>query len=138
MSPMKFCCICNDPSDTPICLESGNIKLCFCGIGHLRKWVDDPRISSGLPSELLLESINILDLTVRAWNVLDRNGIKTIGQLIERTPFELLRQKNFGEKSLRNVIEELSKIGLLLNQSQLGSTNWPPWNRPGTEPSEVA
>lgn len=64
--------------------------------------------------EILCQSINILNLSVRSSNCLSNKGIETIGQLIRISPEDLLKIKNFGRKSLREISSKLSKYDLKL------------------------
>ena len=68
--------------------------------------------SSGSPD--LDHPIEDLDLSERPRNCLKRAQINTIGELIQRTPKELLAITNFGQKSLDEVIERLDERGLAL------------------------
>lgn len=65
-------------------------------------------------SELLEQSVEVLDLTPRALNGLKRAEIKTIGELVSKTEEDLMAIKNFGEKSLEEIKEKLKEIGLSL------------------------
>ena len=56
-----------------------------------------------------------LELSVRAANALDCAGIKTIGELCEKSPRDLLRFRNFGRKSLQEIIVRLADLRLKLN-----------------------
>ncbi len=58
--------------------------------------------------------IEELDLTERPRNCLKRAQINSIGDLIDRTPDDLLSITNFGQKSLDEVAEKLAKRGLFL------------------------
>jgi DNA-directed RNA polymerase subunit alpha len=68
--------------------------------------------TSGSPD--LDHPIEDLDLSERPRNCLKRAQINTIGELIQRTPEELLAITNFGQKSLDEVIERLDERGLAL------------------------
>jgi DNA-directed RNA polymerase subunit alpha len=68
--------------------------------------------SSGSPD--LDQPIEDLDLSERPRNCLKRAQVNTIGQLIERSPSELLAITNFGQKSLDEVIVRLDERGLSL------------------------
>jgi DNA-directed RNA polymerase alpha subunit len=65
---------------------------------------------------ILHQSINILNLSVRPYNCLISKGIATIGDLVRFIPEELVKTKNFGRKSLREISDKLSQYKL-----QLGS-----------------
>ena len=73
---------------------------------------DVASVTSGSPD--LDHPIEDLDLSERPRNCLKRAQINTIGELIQRTPEELLAITNFGQKSLDEVIERLDERGLAL------------------------
>lgn len=62
----------------------------------------------------LFRSVHELELSVRAANCLKNANIKTIGDLVQRSESEMLRTKNFGRKSLNEIKEILSEMGLSL------------------------
>jgi DNA-directed RNA polymerase subunit alpha len=62
----------------------------------------------------MLKSVEELELSVRSYNCLKKAEIKTIGELIQKTDSEMLRTKNFGRKSLNEIKELLSEMGLSL------------------------
>ncbi|GMO47100.1 MAG: DNA-directed RNA polymerase subunit alpha [Termitinemataceae bacterium] len=64
--------------------------------------------------QLLNTSVEELELTVRAANCLKQASIKTIGELVRRTEDELTSTKNFGKKSLQEIIEKLHEWNLTL------------------------
>ena len=66
----------------------------------------------GLPVELLLKSIDELELSVRAQNCLLNAEIKRIIDLVNLTEDESLKIKNFGRKSLTEVRENMKALGL--------------------------
>jgi DNA-directed RNA polymerase subunit alpha len=71
--------------------------------------------------------IDDLDLTVRSYNCLKREGVHTVGELVARTESDLLDIRNFGQKSIDEVKIKLHQLGLSLKDS------------PATfDPSEVA
>jgi DNA-directed RNA polymerase subunit alpha len=55
-----------------------------------------------------------LDFSVRTFNCLRREGVSNIGELIQKTPADLLAIRNFGKKSLSEVQEKLQSMGLSL------------------------
>lgn len=69
-------------------------------------------------ARLLGLSIEELDLSVRSFNCLKRAGINTIGELIEKTPEDMLKVRNLGKKSLEEVEEKLAEFGLALKQAE--------------------
>jgi len=60
----------------------------------------------------LKRSVEELELSVRSYNCLKNADIKTIGQLVQKTEGEMLKTKNFGRKSLNEIKEILSEMGL--------------------------
>jgi hypothetical protein len=58
-----------------------------------------------------------LNLTVRSFNSLKSEGIDTVGQLVARTPDDLLGIKNIGERSVEEIEEKLRDLGLGLAQA---------------------
>ena len=61
--------------------------------------------------------IEALDLSERPRNCLRRAQIHSVGELVERTPEELLNITNFGQKSLEEVTAKLDELGLSLQAS---------------------
>ena len=72
---------------------------------------------------LLMRSIEELELTVRSTNCLKAESIFLIGDLIQRSEFDLLKTPNLGKKSLNEIKDVLASKGFAL-----GTTidNWPP------------
>ncbi|MDR1999069.1 MAG: DNA-directed RNA polymerase subunit alpha [Frankiaceae bacterium] len=64
--------------------------------------------------------IEELDLTVRSYNCLKREGIHTVGELVGRSEADLLDIRNFGQKSIDEVKIKLSGMGLALKDSPPG------------------
>lgn len=71
----------------------------------------------GIPVELLLKPVEELELSARAHNCLVSAGKKRIVDLINLTEDELLKVKNFGRKSLREVKDALKSSGLTLGMT---------------------
>jgi DNA-directed RNA polymerase subunit alpha len=63
---------------------------------------------------VLNKPVSDLNLSVRARKCMNRLGIQTLGDLIQRTSEELLESKNFGQTSLNEVKEKLAQYGLAL------------------------
>ena len=59
-------------------------------------------------------NISNLDLSVRSYNCLKRAGINTVEELCKKTPEELVNVRNLGKKSLDEVFQKLSDLGLTL------------------------
>ncbi|GAB7192482.1 DNA-directed RNA polymerase subunit alpha [Kineococcus sp. NUM-3379] len=80
---------------------------------------------AALAADLALE-IEALDLTVRSYNCLKREGIHSVGELVSRSEADLLDIRNFGQKSIDEVKAKLAGMGLHLKDSP-----------PGFDPSAV-
>ncbi|MFZ2448381.1 MAG: DNA-directed RNA polymerase subunit alpha [Syntrophobacteraceae bacterium] len=65
-------------------------------------------------NENLFRSVDELELSVRSANCLKNADIRYIGELVQRTEQEMLKTKNFGRKSLNEIKEILSEMGLSL------------------------
>ncbi len=64
--------------------------------------------------EKLGKSVDEMELSVRSYNCLKNANIKTIGELVQKTEAEMLKTKNFGRKSLNEIKEILTNMGLSL------------------------
>ncbi|MBV1799261.1 DNA-directed RNA polymerase subunit alpha [Siccirubricoccus sp. G192] len=73
----------------------------------------------------LLRKVDELELSVRSANCLKNDNIVYIGDLVQKTEQEMLRTPNFGRKSLNEIKEVLSSMGLGLGMTVTG---WPPEN----------
>ena len=73
----------------------------------------------------LLRKVDELELSVRSANCLKNDNIVYIGDLIQKTEGEMLRTPNFGRKSLNEIKEILSSMGLKLG---MDVPEWPPEN----------
>lgn len=80
-------------------------------------------------NENLFKSVDDLELSVRSANCLKNANIRFIGELVVRSEAEMLKTKNFGRKSLNEIKDILSEMGLSLGMKIEG---WPP---PGWDPS---
>ena len=63
--------------------------------------------------ELLSQSVDELDLSVRAHNCLKAANIKTIGDLVRREESEMLKFRNFGRKSLQELMQVIEDRNLV-------------------------
>ncbi|MDF1486945.1 DNA-directed RNA polymerase subunit alpha [Tessaracoccus caeni] len=74
--------------------------------------------------EQIAESLSLpvedLELSVRSYNCLKREGIHTVGELVARSEEDLLDIRNFGSKSIDEVKETLATLGLALRDSNPG------------------
>ena len=73
----------------------------------------------------LLRKVDELELSVRSANCLKNDNIIYIGDLVQKTEQEMLRTPNFGRKSLNEIKEVLSQMGLYLG---IDIAEWPPEN----------
>jgi DNA-directed RNA polymerase subunit alpha len=83
---------------------------------------NDPRL------EHLDRSVEELELSVRSYNCLKNANIQSLRELVQKTESEMLKTKNFGRKSLNEIKEILSKMGLSLGMKfdEHGRIIWPP------------
>jgi DNA-directed RNA polymerase subunit alpha (EC 2.7.7.6) len=65
--------------------------------------------------DLLANTIDHLELSVRANNCLRAAGVSYVYELVQKTEEELLNTKNFGRKSLAEIKDTLNNLGLGLN-----------------------
>jgi DNA-directed RNA polymerase subunit alpha len=73
----------------------------------------------------LLRKVDELELSVRSANCLKNDNIVYIGDLVQKSEAEMLRTPNFGRKSLNEIKEVLTQMGLHLGME---IPNWPPEN----------
>src|SRR5699024_12039602 len=76
-------------------------------------------VAAALAADLAL-AIEDLDLTVRSYNCLKREGIHTVGELVARSEADLMDIRNFGSKSIDEVKAKLNELGLSLKDSPAG------------------
>ncbi len=69
-------------------------------------------------NEIFETSIEELELSVRSSNCLKRAGINTVGELVEKTEDDLMKVRNLGKKSLKEIKEKLSEYNLELKQNE--------------------
>ncbi len=72
-----------------------------------------PAEEESVPSDYAI-TIEELNLSVRSYNCLKREGINTVGDLVEKTEPELVDIRNFGQKSIEEVKAKLEELGLTL------------------------
>jgi DNA-directed RNA polymerase subunit alpha len=87
------------------------INLEEVGDMQLEAGADTPRAAS---NENLDKSVEELELSVRSYNCLKNANIRTIRELVQKTEGEMLKTKNFGRKSLNEIKEILTSMGLSL------------------------
>lgn len=67
---------------------------------------------------ILAKPIEDLELTVRSYNCLKREGVQTVGDLVQKAEEDLLEIRNFGQKSIDEVISKLDELDLSLRQKE--------------------
>jgi DNA-directed RNA polymerase subunit alpha len=87
---------------------------------------EERAIRLSIPDEKYNMPVEQLDLSVRTMNCLRRSNITTVGELVAKGTKELLKLRNFGQKSYQEIEDRLTAIGLSLN----------PKTEPGTEEAE--
>ncbi|MDD4036259.1 MAG: DNA-directed RNA polymerase subunit alpha [Bacilli bacterium] len=71
------------------------------------------------PKQKALEmSIEDLDLSVRPYNCLKRIGVNTLQDLVNKTPTEMMKIRNLGKKSLKEVLDKIEEMGLSLREEE--------------------
>jgi DNA-directed RNA polymerase subunit alpha len=84
----------------------------------------EPEQEGGIPSKIYEMPIEDLELTVRAYNCLKRAGITQVGEILEKLKKgqdEILAIRNFGQKSLDELIERLEEKGYLVMVNEDGT-----------------
>jgi DNA-directed RNA polymerase subunit alpha len=86
-------------------------------------------------NENLDRSVEELELSVRSYNCLKNANITTIRELVQKTEQEMLKTKNFGRKSLNEIKEILSAMGLSLGMKtdEKGNPLIPPAQQPAQQ-----
>jgi len=82
-------------------------------------------IRLSIPDEKYNMPVEQLDLSVRTMNCLRRSNITTVGELIAKGPKELMKLRNFGQKSYQEIEDRLQTIGLSLNPKPEGEIETP-------------
>ena len=82
---------------------------------------DRPQWAVAIPAQQYNMPVESLNLTARTLNCLKRASIHRVGEILDRTRGELLRIRNFGEKSLVELNERLAEIGI--NSPELGAVD---------------
>lgn len=95
----------------------------FVDLRHIHK----PEVKKEKPKfdPILLRPVDDLELTVRSANCIKNENIHLIGDLVQRTEFDLLKTPNLGKKSLTEIKDVLASRGLSLS---MRLENWPPEN----------
>lgn len=80
--------------------------------GLMIEKVEDPK------QKALETTIEDLDLSVRAYNCLKRAGIHTLHDLINKSATEMMKIRNLGKKSLKEVLDKVKEMGLSLHEDE--------------------
>ena len=86
-------------------------------------------------NENLWRTVDELELSVRSANCLQAANIRYIGELVQKTEAEMLKTKNFGRKSLKEIKEILATMGLSLGMKVEGFPATPPAPPRAAEPA---
>ncbi|MBQ9715392.1 MAG: DNA-directed RNA polymerase subunit alpha [Clostridia bacterium] len=93
-----------------------HIKM-FVDLSELGKNIDILKSREEDKQQKVLDmSIDEMDLSVRSQNCLNRAGIKTVADLIQRTEEDMLKVRNLGRKSLDEVLGKIKSYGLQLKE----------------------
>ena len=79
--------------------------------------------AGGDPNPITSKGVRELELSIRSENCLLRGGIHTIGDLLSRSKDDLLKIRNLGKISLREIEEKLDKLGLHLSDEKASADN---------------
>ena len=91
----------------------------FAGLGEAAGGlVLGPEPGEEEASGVLAQPIEDMDLTVRSYNCLKREGVATIGELVQKTEEDLLEIRNFGQKSIDEVKAKLEELALGLKKKE--------------------
>lgn len=120
--PEDFARLTFEGMSVPLCelTEEEYMEVVFGIKGYVAKGKrglgECPMTRSRLEEQKLDESIDMLDLSVRADHALKRSGIETVRQLCKLTMLDLCKIRNMGEKTVKEVIEKLEKYGFRLKE----------------------
>ena len=76
--------------------------------GMMIEKTEDPKVKA------LETSIEDLDFSVRAYNCLKRAGIHTLQDLVNKSENDMMKIRNLGKKSLKEVLDKVKELGLVL------------------------
>ena len=89
----------------------------FAGVGEGRAGlVLGPEPGEEEASGVMATPIEELEFTVRSYNCLKREGVQTVGELVQKSEEDLLEIRNFGQKSIDEVKDKLTELGLSLRE----------------------
>ncbi len=90
----------------------------FVGAMVAEEAVPEEVAEEAVRQRLLEYRIEDIDFSVRTYNCLKKAGINTLGDLVEKTADELLAIRNFGQRSLEEVIQKLAQFDLKLKEPE--------------------
>ena len=92
-----------------------NLFGLFAGVGEGPGLDLGPEPGEEEVTGVLAQPIEDMDLTVRSYNCLKREGVTTVGELVQKSEDDLLEIRNFGQKSIDEVKAKLEELGLSLS-----------------------
>lgn len=96
----------------------------------LEEFLDNYRGAGSYQLVLFDRRVETLGLHTRAWNCLAKKGVICIGQLVQMTDRDLLKQKNCGRKTLKEIKDALAELGVGLNRKDdVERLGWKPLER---------
>ena len=95
-----------------------NLFTLFADLGEGPGLDLGPEVGEDEVSGVLAQPIEDMDLTVRSYNCLKREGVTTVGELIQKSEDDLLEIRNFGQKSIDEVKAKLEDMGLGLAKKE--------------------
>ena len=87
----------------------------FGDLAEVQSMQVGPAEDDSVPSDYAI-TVEELNLSVRSYNCLKREGINTVGDLVEKSEAELMDIRNFGQKSIDEVKAKLEELGLGLRE----------------------
>ena len=85
----------------------------FANVGKAIEALDKPSLALSMPAEMYNTPVERLELSPRTLNCLKRAHLDKVGEVLEKDRSELLRIRNFGEKSLQELYGHLEAMGFL-------------------------
>ena len=79
--------------------------------GLMIEKTEDPKVKA------LETTIEDLDFSVRAYNCLKRAGIHTLQDLVNKSEADMMKIRNLGKKSLKEVLDKVRDLGLILRDN---------------------
>ena len=92
-----------------------NLFGLFAGVGEGPGLDLGPEPGEEEVTGVLAQPIEDMDLTVRSYNCLKREGVTTVGELVQKSEDDLLEIRNFGQKSIDEVKAKLEELDLSLS-----------------------